>query len=107
MLSVPLATLNTVILIASSATIVLALAALRAGRFPDYRRYMGLTILGGLGFLVVKAFEYGDKFARDLPRRPTIPGAVLHSHGPARPSRDRRPGREPLLLGSRRAHVAD
>lgn len=65
-LSVPLATLNTVILIASSATIVLALAALKAGRFPDYRRYMGLTILGGVGFLVVKAFEYGDKFALGL-----------------------------------------
>jgi cytochrome c oxidase subunit III len=65
-LSVPLATLNTVILIASSATIVLALAALTAGRFPDYRRYMGLTILGGVAFLVVKAFEYGDKFAQGL-----------------------------------------
>jgi cytochrome c oxidase subunit III len=65
-LSVPLATLNTVILIASSATIVLALAALRAGHFPAYRRYMGLTILGGAAFLVVKAFEYSDKFAHGL-----------------------------------------
>jgi cytochrome c oxidase subunit III len=65
-LSVPLATLNTVILIASSATIVLALAAVRAGRLEAYRRFMGLTILGGVAFLVVKAFEYGDKFAAGL-----------------------------------------
>lgn len=65
-LSVPLATLNTVILIASSATIVLALAALKADRFDAYRRYMGLTILGGAAFLVVKAFEYSDKFAQGL-----------------------------------------
>ncbi len=65
-LSVPLATLNTVILIASSATIVLALAAVRAGRLEAYRRFMGLTILGGVAFLVVKAFEYSDKFAAGL-----------------------------------------
>ena len=65
-LSVPLATLNTVILIGSSATIVLALAAVRAGRLEAYRRFMGLTILGGVAFLVVKAFEYGDKFAQGL-----------------------------------------
>jgi len=65
-LSVPLATLNTVILIGSSATIVLALTAVRAGRIDAYRRYMGLTILGGATFLVVKAFEYSDKFAQGL-----------------------------------------
>jgi cytochrome c oxidase subunit III len=65
-LSVPLATLNTVILIGSSATIVLALAALRADRLPAYRRYMGITILAGAAFLVVKAFEYSDKFAQGL-----------------------------------------
>ncbi|MDP1572101.1 MAG: cytochrome c oxidase subunit 3 [Vicinamibacterales bacterium] len=65
-LSVPLATLNTVILIVSSATIVLALAAVRAGRIDAYRRFMGLTILGGAAFLVVKAFEYSDKFAQGL-----------------------------------------
>lgn len=65
-LSVPLATLNTVILIASSATMVLALAALRRRSLPGYRLYMGLTILGGLLFLVVKAVEYGDKVSAGL-----------------------------------------
>jgi heme/copper-type cytochrome/quinol oxidase subunit 3 len=72
-LSVPLATLNTVILIGSSVTMVLAWAALHGrkdaaegGSLARYRLFMGLTLLGGLLFLVVKAFEYGDKFSHGL-----------------------------------------
>jgi heme/copper-type cytochrome/quinol oxidase subunit 3 len=65
-LSVPLATLNTVILIASSVTMVLAWAAAKGRRLAAYRLYMGLTLLGGLSFLVVKAFEYGDKLSHGL-----------------------------------------
>ena len=65
-LSVPLATLNTIILISSSVTMVLAWAALKSGRLPRYRVYMGVTILCGLAFMVVKAFEYGDKFSHGL-----------------------------------------
>jgi heme/copper-type cytochrome/quinol oxidase subunit 3 len=64
--SVPLATLNTVILIASSVTMVLAWASLRQFSLPRYRLFMGLTILGGLLFLVVKSVEYGDKFSHAL-----------------------------------------
>ena len=65
-LSVPLATLNTVILISSSVTMVLAWAALQAQSLSRYRLYMGLTLLLGAGFLVVKAVEYGDKLAEGL-----------------------------------------
>jgi heme/copper-type cytochrome/quinol oxidase subunit 3 len=65
-LSVPLATLNTIILISSSVTMVLAWAALKSGRLPRYRVYMGVTTLCGLAFMVVKAFEYGDKFSHGL-----------------------------------------
>jgi heme/copper-type cytochrome/quinol oxidase subunit 3 len=65
-LSVPLASLNTLILIASSVTIVLAWAALKGGNLARYRLFMGLTILGGALFLVVKSFEYGDKFSHGL-----------------------------------------
>jgi cytochrome c oxidase subunit III len=65
-LSVPLASLNTLILIASSVTIVLAWASLKGGNLSRYRLYMGLTILGGALFLVVKSFEYGDKFSHGL-----------------------------------------
>jgi cytochrome c oxidase subunit 3 len=80
-LSVPLASLNTVILISSSVTMVMAWASLReagsgdggtksgergTGSLGAYRLYMGLTLLGGLLFLVVKIVEYGDKFSHHL-----------------------------------------
>jgi cytochrome c oxidase subunit 3 len=65
-LSVPLATLNTFILISSSITMVLAWAGARSGSLPKYRLYMGLTLLCGALFLVVKAFEYGEKFSHGL-----------------------------------------
>ena len=65
-LSVPLATLNTVILIASSVTMVLAWASLKKQRLPAFRLYMGLTLLAGALFLVVKAVEYTDKFSHGL-----------------------------------------
>jgi heme/copper-type cytochrome/quinol oxidase subunit 3 len=73
-LSVPLASLNTVILISSSVTMVMAWASLQRGiglgnpesALSRYRLYMGLTLLGGLLFLVVKVFEYGDKFSHQL-----------------------------------------
>ncbi len=61
-LNVPLAFVNTMILIASSVTMVMAWASLKMDRFDRYKLYMGLTILLALGFLVVKGFEYGDKF---------------------------------------------
>ena len=65
-LSVPLATLNTIILISSSVTMVLAWVSLRARSVPRYRVFMGLTLLLGGGFMAVKAFEYADKFAHGL-----------------------------------------
>jgi heme/copper-type cytochrome/quinol oxidase subunit 3 len=65
-LSVPLAALNTLILIASSVTMVLAWASLKAGSLKRYRLFMGLTILGGGLFLVVKSFEYSEKFSHGL-----------------------------------------
>jgi len=61
-LNVPLATFNTLVLITSSVTMVMSWASLAMKEFANYRRYMGLTILLGLAFLVVKGFEYGHKF---------------------------------------------
>jgi heme/copper-type cytochrome/quinol oxidase subunit 3 len=61
-LNIPLATLNTVILISSSVTMVLAWASLVKNQFSRFRLFMGITILCGLGFLVVKYFEYSSKF---------------------------------------------
>lgn len=65
-LNVPLATLNTMVLIGSSVTMVMSWAALMMNDFGKYRRYMGATIGLGLVFLVVKSFEYGDKFSHHL-----------------------------------------
>jgi len=65
-LNIPLATLNTVVLIASSVTMVLAWSALKLNDFGKYRRYMGLTFLAGVGFLIIKAIEYSTKFQHHL-----------------------------------------
>ncbi|HLA68723.1 MAG TPA: cytochrome c oxidase subunit 3 [Bacteroidota bacterium] len=66
LLNVPLATVNTIILISSSVTMVMSWASLMLKDFSKYRRYMGLTILCGLLFLVVKGFEYGAKFSHGI-----------------------------------------
>lgn len=63
LLNVPVGTMNTAILIASSVTVVLAWAALKMRQFAKYKFYMGITILCGVIFLVVKlAYEWPDKF---------------------------------------------
>ncbi|MBI3096937.1 MAG: heme-copper oxidase subunit III [Planctomycetes bacterium] len=60
-LNIPLATLNTVILITSSVTMVMAWASLKMNQFGKFKLFQTLTILLALGFMVVKAFEYGGK----------------------------------------------
>ena len=65
-LNVPLATLNTIILISSSVTMVMSWASLMTKDFTRYRRYMGMTILLAVVFLVVKVFEYNAKFEHGL-----------------------------------------
>lgn len=63
LLNVPVGTMNTAILIASSVTVVLAWAALKMRQFTRYKVYMGITILCGIIFLVVKlAYEWPQKF---------------------------------------------
>ena len=61
-LNIPLATLNTVILITSSVTVILAWTSLVHSNVRHFKRYYGITILLGLCFLVVKYFEYTAKF---------------------------------------------
>jgi cytochrome c oxidase subunit 3 len=65
-LNVPLATVNTLVLIASSVTMVMSWASLMMKKFGRYKLFMGLTILCGLIFLVVKYFEYTAKFEHHL-----------------------------------------
>jgi cytochrome c oxidase subunit 3 len=65
-LNVPLATLNTLVLIISSVTMVMSWASLKMNLFGRYKLYMGLTILCGAIFLVIKGFEYSHKFETGL-----------------------------------------
>lgn len=65
-LNVPLATLNTFILIASSVTMVMSWASLMRKDIGKYKLYMGLTVLCGLAFLVIKYLEYSDKLHHGL-----------------------------------------
>lgn len=65
-LNVPLATVNTVVLITSSVTMVMSWASLMMKNFRKYRIYMGSTILLGLVFLGIKFFEYAAKFEHHL-----------------------------------------
>ena len=61
-LSIPMATFNTLILITSSVTMVMAWASLKLKDFEKYKIYIGATLLCALIFLVVKYFEYTGKF---------------------------------------------
>ena len=65
-LNVPLATINTLVLIISSVTMVMSWASLKAKKLGRYKLYMGLTILCGATFLVIKGFEYAHKFETGL-----------------------------------------
>ena len=63
LLNVPVGTLNTAILIASSISVVYAWAALKMRQWKQYKTYLGATIVLGAIFLTIKlAYEYPQKF---------------------------------------------
>jgi cytochrome c oxidase subunit III len=63
LLNVPVGTMNTIILIASSVTVILAWAALKMRQWSKYVMYMWITIVCSFVFLGVKlAYEWPDKF---------------------------------------------
>jgi cytochrome c oxidase subunit III len=62
LLNVPLGFINTLVLIASSVTVVMAWASLKMGNFKKFRMFQGITVLCALFFLVAKTFEYESKF---------------------------------------------
>lgn len=57
---------NTIILLTSSLTMALSIAALSRGRQRLSMGMMASTIVLALGFMVIKAFEWGHKFANDI-----------------------------------------
>ncbi len=62
-LSVPIGTINTIILITSSITMVMSWLSLVAKDLSKFRLYMGLTIALSLMFLAFKSVEYYGKFS--------------------------------------------
>lgn len=62
MVSIPVGTFNTFVLIASSVTVVMSWASLKLGKLSAFKGYMAATIVCALGFLGVKSFEYYAKF---------------------------------------------
>lgn len=64
-LNVPLATLNTVLLITSSMTMVMAWLGLKMNDFGRFRRFLGITVALGTAFLLIKGYEYYDKLSHD------------------------------------------
>jgi len=59
-------TLNTAILISSSLTVALAIHFLRQDRRRQAMGFLALTLLAGAAFLVVKGFEWAEKFRHGL-----------------------------------------
>jgi heme/copper-type cytochrome/quinol oxidase subunit 3 len=58
-----LGAVNTLVLVSSSLTMILAHLAVEKDDRPAVRNYLGLTVLLGLVFLGIKAFEYSSDFA--------------------------------------------
>jgi heme/copper-type cytochrome/quinol oxidase subunit 3 len=72
--NVPLASVNTLVLIASSVLILRSAAAARADNVAAFRRLMATTALLGLMFLTIKSFEYRGELAGGL--RPSMSNFV-------------------------------
>lgn len=65
-LNVPLAFLNTLVLISSSVTMVMAWANFKMKDFARGKMFLAITIACSFGFMVIKAIEYSSKFSHDL-----------------------------------------
>jgi len=75
-----LGALNTVVLLVSSFTMVMAVAAARAGKRRALILFLSLTLALAAVFLVVKYFEYSHKFHEGL-----LPGRFYSYQGPSVP----------------------
>src|SRR5689334_5437043 len=62
----PLATINTLVLITSSVSMVLALAAIQRDNIIAFAGYICTTIGLGFVFLCIKGFEYHHKISEGL-----------------------------------------
>jgi cytochrome c oxidase subunit 3 len=61
-LNIPIGTANTIVLITSSITTVMAWAACKMNNYGKFKFFHACTILLALTFVCIKSFEYHDKF---------------------------------------------
>lgn len=81
-LNVPLGTINTMILITSSISVVYAWASLKNNDLGKFRLFMLWTILAGIVFLCIKGVEYSTKFHHGLfPSKSTFLGIYFTMTG--------------------------
>lgn len=65
-LSLPLAGMMTLLLLASSGAMALALVALTRGNLSRFKSYLFLTIIGGTGFILLQAWEWSHLLKQGL-----------------------------------------
>ncbi|SRR5258708_3141147 len=61
-LNIPIGTANTLVLITSSITTVMAWAACKMNQFGNFKKWHACTILLAMTFVGIKSYEYHDKF---------------------------------------------
>jgi cytochrome c oxidase subunit III len=71
-LNIYLGAVNTAVLLVSSVTVVLAVKAAEAGARKQLVSYLVVTVMLGLTFLVIKGFEYKEKFEKHHVPGPTF-----------------------------------
>jgi cytochrome c oxidase subunit 3 len=78
-LNATLGVTNTIVLLTSSLTVVLAVLSLQEGKKAVARSFLYTTVGLGVVFLIIKAFEWSAKFHHGL--YPGAPHLALQSHG--------------------------
>ena len=53
---------NTIVLICSSITVVMAWASLKMNNFGKFKMFQAITLLCAVIFVGIKSYEYHDKF---------------------------------------------
>lgn len=77
-LNVPMGFINTLVLIGSSVTVVMAWASIKMRKWGAYKMYMAITVLCALAFLFIKFFEYKDKWYHIAVE--TKDGTIMEGH---------------------------
>ncbi|MDB6123862.1 MAG: Cytochrome c oxidase subunit [Pedosphaera sp.] len=62
LLNVNLGMINTIVLICSSITVVMAWASLKLNNFGKFKMFQAITLLCAVIFVGIKSYEYHDKF---------------------------------------------